>query len=288
MKKTSDPLQKSQSPDRLWYAFGALLDDADFTTEQTYHRGRMGRVLAYLHGQGTVAGLFVNDITGKEEMLRVEPGLAVDRLGRLIEVTRAACLRLNSWFTNRLDDPIDYGRLANSLRPAPDAGPDSCVVDLFVKFEPCPHARQPAFATGNFEALNAVEPSRIRDGYRLELCIREEANLPVPDPGLPDLSGLAEEARNTRVMDYKLKQAWRESTLWRDGDGKIIPLAEHGPGQDGTEVLLARLWIPAAFSSEGVLSRQPSEPVIVDNYIRRFSFSTTELAWLTNNNFSRD
>lgn len=287
MKTTSDPLQKSQPADRLWYAFGALLDDSDFTVEQTYHRGRLGRVLAYLHGMGTVAGLFVGDVTGEEEMLKVEPGLAVDRLGRLIEVKRAACLRLNPWFSNRLDDPVDYDKLVNSLRPAPDAGPDSCVVDLFVKFESCTHALQPAFATGNFEALNAVEPSRIRDGYRLELLIRQEETLPVPDPGFPDLDGLSDEERNQRIIDYKLKDAWKESTLWRDIDENLTPLTEHGPGQDGTELLLARLYIPAVFSGEGVLMRQVSSPVVVDNSIRRFSFSTAELAWLTNSNPSR-
>ena len=60
MSTSTDPLsEKVQSPDRLFFATGVLLDAEDFKAEQLYHRGRLSRALAYLHGYGTVAGLKV-------------------------------------------------------------------------------------------------------------------------------------------------------------------------------------------------------------------------------------
>ncbi len=46
-------------PERPAYSNGMLLDDRDFIAEQGYHRDRLARALAYLHGSGTVAGLDV-------------------------------------------------------------------------------------------------------------------------------------------------------------------------------------------------------------------------------------
>ena len=85
----ADPLYARPAAERPSYATGMLLDAQDFTDEQTYHRGRLARALASLTGGGTLAGLRVSHspATGgpspRPEEIRVEPGLAVDRLGRL-------------------------------------------------------------------------------------------------------------------------------------------------------------------------------------------------------------
>src|SRR5687767_11486865 len=100
MSTRPDPLEdRDLRPDRLHYATGAMLDREDFQSEQLYHRGRLARALASLHGSGTVAGLRaeVRSLGETEELLNVTPGLAVDRLGRLVEVPRPACLRLGRW-----------------------------------------------------------------------------------------------------------------------------------------------------------------------------------------------
>src|SRR5437870_11525741 len=101
MSTSKDPLTQETHPDRVFYATGTLLDAADFSAEQMYHRGRLARALTYLHGSGTVAGLKVEwerplmagadpkFPAGREETLRVHPGMAIDRLGRIIEVPRA-------------------------------------------------------------------------------------------------------------------------------------------------------------------------------------------------------
>lgn len=277
MTTRKDPLNNPQSPDRVYYATGALLDKEDFLCEQLYHRGRLARVLAYLHGSGTVAGLFVPPISGEEETLTVSPGLAVDRLGRLIEVPRSACIRLSRWLQNQIEDPEGHARLMNSFRTGSEGEPDCVVADVFLKFEVCERGYQPAFASGNYDATDAVAPSRLRDGYRIDLVIREEDELPVPSSGFPDLSGLTDQEIRERVMQYKLEEAWKEGTAWTGPGETLIPMSEHISGQDGTEILLARLWVPVTVSP---LSRDANFPIDIDNTLRRFAFSSSELAWL--------
>jgi hypothetical protein len=111
----SDPLASATDPDRPNYALGVMLDAKDFIDEQTYHRARLARALQFLHGTGTVAGLSVGYVAplppgspeapdGREEEIRVEPGVAIDGIGRLIEVPRAWCLTLPRWWDAQSND----------------------------------------------------------------------------------------------------------------------------------------------------------------------------------------
>ena len=278
MGTPKDPLNTPQPPDRVFFANGALLDQEDFRAEQLYHRGRIGRALAYLHGHGTVAGLEVAvHRQNEEDMLMVCSGLAVDRLGRQIEVPRAACLRIGAWFQSQLEDEKGRGRLSNSFRTGGGDTPDGVFVDVFVKFEVCERGKQPAFATGNFDALDAIAPSRLRDSYRLELVIRQEETLPVPDSGFPDLAGLTSEQKKDIVVQYKLEN-WKESTDWKGPGDTLVHLEEHVTEQEGTEVLLARMLIPV---TNPPLRRNTNIAPVVDNTLRRFVYSTAELVWLT-------
>ena len=305
MSMQNDPLMKPQAPDRLHYALGAMLGEEDFRTEQTYHRGRLGRALAYLHGAGTVAGLLASvDTRDGEEILQVSPGLAVDRLGRLIEVGRPRCLRLQRWYESQLADPDGRDLLSRSVRPFRTVlvtdvclGSTACcpntaetperpvvIVDIFARFVVCERGKQPAFATGAFDALDAIAPSRLRDSSSLELVIRTEGGSggggtpPVPESGLPDLAALpTDEAKRHALLDYKMQQAWKEGTAWRDADLKLERQPWHVTGQDGSELLLARLLMEVNGTT---LDRIPDVPVVCDNYLREFSYSTAELAWL--------
>jgi hypothetical protein len=277
-----DPLAKAQaegeSQDRLWYATGVLLDAEDFLDEQTYHRGRLARALAYLYGSGTVAGLRVvwepavgpgADVSlpdGRPERIKVEPGLAIDRLGRLVELPRTACLRLNRWYEAQLDDD-----LAQGFHGAPFNG---VVVDVFLTFVACERGKTPAFAAGPYDALDPVVPSRIRDGYAVALVIRKEADPPVPVNQWPDLSGVADPSERADRMRQAVFGAWREGTQWRELDGKLTPMLEHAAGQDATAVLLARLVVPATQASPAARPQRTEEtPVLVDNNIRPIVFN---------------
>lgn len=288
-----EPLARDAVLDRVFYATGILLAANDFDAEQTYHRGRLARALTYLHGSGTVAGLRVVVVpalnagddpafpNGRGEELRVEAGLAVDRLGRLVEIPRAACLRLDRWYNG---EP-DVDRLRSALHGAPD---DGVIVDVFVRYVTCDRGKTPAFAAGPFDALDAVQPSRLRDAYELTLVPRAEASPPLPDttdaapPPLPPTPLDPDIGVNRAALQEAIFDGWREGTQWWTDRGPVR-LREHVVGQDPTSLFLARLVLPAtaAPTADARPVRTAGATVRVDNVSRRFVYSTAALArWL--------
>lgn len=212
MTTIADPLLEERSPDRLHYQLGAMLHADDFEDEQTYHRGRLARTLCFLHGSGTAAGLRVtiagtpSDPATPElepaipEEVRVEPGIAIDRAGRLIEVPRTACIRMQRWFDALPDDQLALA-----------AGGGSRVrADVYLRFAACPRGLTPAFATGPYDALDAVAPSRVRDGYELRLVLRTEAAPLLPRDPFIDLRSVPAAERHER-LERELLGAWDEA-----------------------------------------------------------------------------
>jgi|CXWL01.1.fsa_nt_gi hypothetical protein len=276
-----DPLaeaqSKGESQDRVYYATGVLLDAEDFRDEQTYHRGRLARALAYLYGSGTVAGLRVGweaelapgadpDFPeGRPERVTVEPGLAIDRLGRLIELPRIACIRLSRWYDAQADDDVAQG-----FHGVPY---DGVVVDVFLTFVACERGKTPAFAAGPYEALDPVVPSRLRDGYELTLVIRKEADPPLPNNLWPDVAGMVDPARGAAVRNAVFG-AWREGTQWQEIDGQLNPMMEHAAGQNPAALFLARLALPATQASPAARPvRTGGAAVSVDNDSRPLVFN---------------
>jgi hypothetical protein len=299
------------SPDRVYYAPGVLLDAVDFRSEQLYHRGRLARTLAYLHGYGTVAGLRVdwrppiapggtdpetNTVfaAGREAELVVNPGLAIDRLGRLIEVPRVACLRSQRWFTQQQTNPT---QLVQALHPQDgltetrvnrsdsltaltvSAASRAVVVDIFLRFVVCERGKTPAFAAGPLDATDAIVPARLRDGYEICLVLRQEATASLANK-LPQSPWA--NANTVNDLQTVLFEAWAEDTEDWDAQGKPLPLLEHATGEDTTAVFLARLLFPATLDGAGTVQPVPDAPVVVDNFSRRFIYPTEALAqWTT-------
>ncbi len=276
-----DPLEiKLQNPDQVFYATGVLLDADDFKAEQLYHRSRLARALAYLHGSGTVAGLKVvweqaiettETQAGREERLIVKPGLAIDRLGRLIELPRSACIRLNRWFEAQTESdliqafhaPSNSVMISRNFLPDPEHpnerpielgnGVSGVVVDVFLGFTLCERGKTPALATGPFDALDAVVPSRLRDGYQLSLVLRQE---PTDDLlGILPANDWIQDLNPTEVQ-RRILAAWQEASQ----------------GDQTNTVFLARLLLPATNETGGRPQRIMTEEVIVDNYSRAFSY----------------
>jgi hypothetical protein len=250
MKRIPDPLVSSKArADRLHYATGELLGADDFRDEQTYHRRQLARALLHLQGSGTIAGLRVEHVhrprsDGTDEVeLQVQPGLALDHAGRLVEVPRPACLRLRAWYEFiAARAPLARELDARDLRVAWRAGaggpPAGAVVaDVFLSFHPCPRGYTPAFASGPFDALDASQPSRVRDAYELSLVPRTEAGDNPPEPGDPwaAIAGGTPAARLASAERMSLD-------MWR----QVSETAPENPaGVDPTAVLLARLRLPA-------------------------------------------
>jgi hypothetical protein len=284
MTTRTDPLQQvPETPDRVAYATGVLLDADAFGTEQLYHRGRLARALAYLHGYGTAAGLQVewqnavapasDGTPGHEERLMVHPGLAIDRLGRMIEVPAPSCISLNPWFDTQSDSDLIQG-----LHGAPYNG---VVVDLFVRFVVCEQGLTPAFLTGPFDALNGVAPFRLRDSYQLELFIRREATPPLPQNPWPDLTQGADLPSRIANLHAAVFAAWQRDLTGGANEG-LSPLPEHLLGQDPTFLFLARLIIPATTTGGGDRpTKTAGATVTVDNESRSFVYPVGALTrWL--------
>lgn len=289
----ADPLSIApEPPDRVNYATGVLLNAEDFEAEQHYHRGRLARALAYLHGSGTVAGLRVEwqralaegedplVPRGREESLLVHPGIAIDRLGRIVELQTPACIRLDRWYRGQTADA-----LTQALHPRPAPVPDDpysgVVADLFIRFQICERGKTPAFAAGPFDALDAVVAARLRDAARLELVLRPEDRPPLPLPRWPNVSALADADQRATALRGAIYGAWREGTdVWTNGGLGRLP--EHLSAQDPTSIFLARLVLPAAATLDDgpPPTRTAGAEVTVDDRARPFVYATDLLAQL--------
>lgn len=270
-------------PERVFYEAGVLLDAEDMRAEQSYHRGRLTRVLNYLHGAGTAAGLRVTYESTNDEV-RVSPGIAVDRVGRLIEIPRPACVRIGRWLQHQaemLTNP-DAFEGESAILQALTADQSEVVVDAFVRFAVCPRGRTPAFATGPFDSIDATVPHRLRDSYELFIALRGGDNAPLPANPWPQRQvgeSLAE--WETRLREAIL-DGWRHGTEdWQDG--QPLPDASTVGVDDSTSVFLARLRIPVVVPTDtGIPERQVDGagvpgPVIVQDQTRPIVYSTSSL-----------
>ena len=280
MSAFDDDLMPDLAAERVFYAAGALLTEDDFRTEQRYHRGRLGRVLAYLHGAGTIAGLDVRvePEAGEGAEIRVSPGIAIDRLGRLIELPYEACLGIARWYEQQIETELARDRLSAAFREGASGAPDHIVVDVFARFIACAREPQPAFADTGAENLNGIQPSRILDAVRLSLVLRHRDD---------DLAAIGPRPEGPETVDadgirrFKREQLWQTLQLEQQ-DPPRLPLGpEHVPIlHDGSEVLLGRVRI-ASLREPGELPRfDPNQPARFDEDVRLYAYATRELALL--------
>jgi hypothetical protein len=271
---------RPHAAERVFYAAGALLTEDDFRTEQRYHRGRLGRVLAYLHGAGTIAGLDVRvePEAGADAEIRVSPGIAIDRLGRLLELPYEACLGIARWYEQQQGTELERDRLSAAFRAGTGGAPDHVVVDVFARFIACEREPQPAFADAGTDNLNGIQPSRLLDTVKLSLVLRHRdddltALLPRPEgPETADAEG---------IRRFKREQLWQTLQLEQQ-DPPRLPLGpEHVPVlHDGTELLLGRVRIPS-LRAPGELPRfDPGQPARFDEDVRLYAYAARELALL--------
>jgi hypothetical protein len=261
----SDPLASATDPDRPNYALGVMLEAKDFIDEQTYHRARLARALQFLHGTGTVAGLSVGYVAplpagtpdapdGREEEIRVDPGIAIDGIGRLIEVPRPWCLTLPRWWDAQSNDT-----LTGALKAA------GVVADLFIRFVACGRSRQPAFAAGPFDALDATVHARLRDGFDLKLVPRSEDPAPIASDPWAAITGAADRVAKAREIALGM---WKTLTNIEERPDRKLVLATLDGNLDW--LLLARVTIPAtADAATGRPKRSATAPT-VDNMVRPF------------------
>lgn len=290
----SDPLveellQDFGVPERVNYAAGVLLDDQDFLSEQSYLRGRLARALAALHGFGTIAGLAVSCAADEnpERELKVAPGLALDRLGRLIEVRRTQCLRLVRWFAHEAtrEESRRAELLAARVADSGHPGAHRMFLDVSLRFAICPHGKTPAFASGPFNSTDHVVASRLADAFELTLDLAplaEDRTPLTPQSSLPPLDEkLAEIASSPAEERAAMRRRWAVDAAlaaWPTPDpsdpSRLPKLKEQRHAADWLKVLLARVAVPITQEHDDAPPQvDTSRAVEVDNYLRPVVFN---------------
>src|SRR5262249_23672050 len=130
------------------------------------------------------------------------------------------------------------------------------VADVFLAFHPCERGYTPAFASGPFDALDASQPSRIRDAYELSLALRPKPEAPAQLPTAFDFWSGIEDAADPLAEAKK-----RSLTAWDDlglpSPQHVGDWHENPTGIDPTAVLLARLRIPATLPGDDTQAPEP-------------------------------
>jgi hypothetical protein len=199
-----------------------MLGVEDFQAEQDYHRGRLARVLVQLFGAGTVSGLNVtlgNDPGDSSLEVQVSPGMAIDRVGRVIEVPRQVCIRLKNWYAQ-----VDPSVLNMALH-----GPN-VVVDVFATFVPCTRGATPCFASqDDFDATDAFSPNRWLDSFAMQLVPRTDITDPTQKLPQDPWSGGATAMTAAVAAGNNVSIAVKSSSGFPVGQQALI---DPGPNQE--------------------------------------------------------
>ena len=244
----SDALNPPPPPKRVFYATGRMLGVEDFQAEQDYHRGRLARTLLQLYGTGTVSGLLVQtdgNADVKKLEIQVSPGVAIDRVGRLIEVPRKVCIIIDKWLSQYVQSWQNQ-RSGNAPGTPIIADPNLAIhdgahltVDVFVTFIPCTRELTPCFAAqDDYDATDAFAPNRLLDSFAMQLVLRTDAS---PKTPLDPWANLG-----SQPTVAALRQLMLAGTLGPSGT-----LAEYPPQFDTTAVFLARILVPATAGTAG-------------------------------------
>ncbi|MFM2410174.1 MAG: hypothetical protein RL481_1002 [Pseudomonadota bacterium] len=274
-----DPLTGKYSAERVNYATGVMLQADDFEAEQTYHRGRMAMLMRHMLGFGTLSGLKVTSLKGENNQLelRVEPGIAVDRYGRMIEVPSPQCIQVGRWFANQ-----SQKRLSISTHNKSRTSFDKAVVaDVFLSAHPCGRGKTPSFASGPFDALDALVAARVAENPRLEMVLRSEGN-PDPEAGTDHPADLVK-PQNFWPKAGADAKAQLDAVMgsWDHGaadtaNENLRPLVEHVRGRDYSAILLARIAIAVTAENDArgytITKMEPAKGLTIDNSIRPFIY----------------
>ena len=253
MPTPTDTLNPPQPPSRVFYQTGRMLGVEDLQTEQDYHRGRLARALMQLHGTGTVSGLKVQtdgnkDLTQLE--VQVTPGCAVDRLGRIIEVPRLVCIRLQNWLARQTDSDLNLAFKSTSF----------LLFDVFASFVACRRGKTPCFASqDDYDATDAFSANRWLDSFAMQLVLRTDSTPALPVDPWKNVAAAAPAAG--------LKQDILDATA-----GPAAAPVEYPPGFDATSVFLARVQVVATQASPGARPAADLTKITIDNLSRLFVY----------------
>lgn len=175
---------------RVHYTLGMVLGVDDFRQEFAYHSARDKWLARDLIGVGTVRGLNVaiqGPIQGTGTEVVVQPGVALTPHGQIVRVPSAQCAVLDQWVTN--NQTSIAMNFAGSPPNSPPAAPERGTITLYtiLRYKPCLTDLVPIPGEPCRSASDAMAPSRVTDGFDLELSLTKPA--PTEDVGIADILG---------------------------------------------------------------------------------------------------
>ena len=198
--------------------------------------------------------------------IAVTSGLAIDRVGRMIEAPVTVCILLQLWLASQT---------VSDLTAAVHSG--NLLVDVFATFAACTRGVTPCFATqDDYDATDAFAANRLLDSFAMQLILRIDSAPMLPkDPWLP--SGAAPTGSVTADIAKALKQSLLLATTGASADSPFTSdgptPAEIPPGLDPSSVFLARISIPAtAAASPGNPPTFNLSAITIDNLSRLFLY----------------
>ncbi|MGB8908517.1 MAG: hypothetical protein WCC84_07180 [Candidatus Cybelea sp.] len=206
--------------------------------------------------------------------IQVTAGIAIDRVGRIIEVPRAVCIRIGPWWANQTVSDLNLALHGTSV-----------VVDVFATFVGCTRGVTPCFATqDDYSATDAFSPNRLLDSFAMQLVLRTDATPELPrDPWLG--IGATPLPPNLAAAQQLILAAALGPGASAPFGSVTIPV-EFPPNFDTSSVFLARIQIPATpVAPPPGGSEQPPTPdftkITIDNLSRIFLYPPSLVArWI--------
>jgi len=207
--------------------------------------------------------------------IEVTAGLAIDRVGRMIESPGTVCILLQPWLA---------GPSGPDASTALQSG--SILIDVFATFAPCTQGVTPCFGSDDYDATDAFSANRLLDSFSMQLVLRDDT-----DPGLPQDSWTATGAIETGGTTAPLLQGLQQDILLNNsGANTASPFAlngpmppEYPPGFDASSVFLARIAIPPAAFAGGTPNSDYSNlnnpgAIVINNLARLFVYPPSLVA----------
>lgn len=219
--------------------------------------------------------------------IEVTPGVAIDRVGRIIEVPRPVCIGVQAWLAGQAAAALNA-----ALKPTSGAAnaPLAIVVDVFATFVGCTRGVTPCFAAqDDYDATDAFSANRLLDSFAMLLVLRPDVDFTLATPALnlPEdpWFGIGPVTTPPSPPAATLQQLLLDATT---GPGASAPFGggsyprEIPPqsGLDPSSVFLARVMIPAT----AVAGQAPAAnlaTISIDNFKRLFLYPASLVArWI--------
>jgi hypothetical protein len=212
---------------------------------------------------------------GQQQLeIAVTPGLAVDRVGRMLVVPTTVCIRIQNWLNSQTVSDLTSAFAAGNKT--------SILVDVFATFAPCTQGVTPCFASqDDYDATDAFSANRMLDSFAMQMVLRTDNNPQLPqDPWLP--AGAVPTGAVTPTLTQALKQSLLSANAGAQANtpftnGGTAP-REIPPGFDPSSVFLARITVPATAGASGKPPNFTLNSLVIDNLSRLFLYPPSLVA----------